>query len=484
MESTYSSEKTGDAPFLASGRSAVAPAASTRVKVMRSAEELEKALVSIRQARDLVITRNLELSSELGIAQDRILELEDERGAADQSRDSALQLVQEISLQNDELRNQSRSLADENASLQAAARDLEAQSAPATVDDSTSIDALRRDLAEAEAVVELLKSQQAKQAAALAQQLASAHRARDIAVESVTNAQRQVERLAAERRDLQAQIEADRATFEARISQLASQIPTPAQTAPAPEAESVDAWGSFVTENSTVTAELIRGCIQSLVNDPADHAALAELDERFHGCAASASGLGHGGIARFSSACGELTRWLCRTPLKVKATLPTLRDAAEILSALSALSDPGRIADPAGALVYSVDDDVDNCECISMSLEKMSLRTRYAMKPEIALAELSGLPCDIITLDVDLGSTDGFALSARIREMARHGETPIIFLSGLMSTKERLATLSGGPYHFVPKPYNLNELGVIALGTILTARLAKDAGPATVLRIV
>lgn len=450
----------------------------------RSAEELEKALISIRQARDLVITRNLELSSELGLAQDRILELDDEREAADQSRDAALHLVQEISLQNDALRDQARSLADEKASLQAATRNLEAPSAPAIADDATAIDALRRDLAEAEAVVELLKSQQAKQAAALAQQLASAQSARDIAVASVTNAQRQVERLAAECRDLQAQIDADRATFEARISQLESQIQTPAPIAPGLEAETVDPSGSFVTENAGITAELIRGCIESLANDPTDHATLAELDERFHGCAASASGLGHGGIARFSSACGELTRWLRRTPLKVKATLPTLRDAAEILSALSALSDPGRIADPAGAVVYSVDDDVDNCECISMSLEKMSLRTRYAMKPEIALAELSGLPCDIITLDVDLGSTDGFELSARIRDMARHGETPIIFLSGMMSTRERIASLSGGPYSFVPKPYNLNELGVIALGTILKARLAKDADPATILRIV
>ena len=102
-----------------------------------------------------------------------------------------------------------------------------------------------------------------------------------------------------------------------------------------------------------------------------------------------------------------------------------------------------------------------------MSLEKMALRSGYAIKPEIALAELATMPCEIITLDVDLGSMNGFDLSAQIRKIDLHRETPIIFLSGLMSTKDRIATLSGGPYDFIPKPYNLNELGVIALGAIL-----------------
>ena len=451
---------------------------------MRSAEELEKALISIRQARDMVIARNLDLSNELAQTRDLVTELEGEREAVNHDRDAALQLSQDLSKQNDELRERAHLLEQENAQLRTkllaaedAARAGQTAAPAPVVEDATATGELRRELAEAVAVNELMKSQHAKHADTLAAQLSSAQRARDIAVDSVANAQRQAERLAGERRSLQSQIDSDKATFAARLAQLESQVQSGAAVAVEPEPASADPSGSFVTDDGSVTIALIRSCVESLSVDPANRATLDELDERFHGCAASASGLGHGAIARFSSACGELTRWLCKTPRKIEVTLPTLRDAVEILASLFSLSRPGEIADPAGGLVYSVDDDGDNCECITMSLEKMALRTRYAIKPETALAELVAMPCEIITLDVDLGTMNGFDLAALIRDMEPHRETPIIFLSGLMSTKERIATLSGGSYAFIPKPYNLNELGVIALGTILKARLAKLAGP-------
>ena len=146
-------------------------------------------------------------------------------------------------------------------------------------------------------------------------------------------------------------------------------------------------------------------------------------------------------------------------------------DAVDLLCELSKSGGAQKVADPAGALVYSVDDDVDNCECVAMSLEKMALQTRYAIKPEVALADLAAGPFDLIILDVDLPGMDGFDLSERIREFAHHRTTPIIFLSGLMSAKARLETLPGGSHAFVAKPYNLNELAVNALGMILKARL-------------
>ena len=151
-----------------------------------------------------------------------------------------------------------------------------------------------------------------------------------------------------------------------------------------------------------------------------------------------------------------------------------MREAAKLLVELSEVGQPGRISDPAGALVYSVDDDPDNCECIAMAMEKMALKTRYAMKPEIALADLAKLPCSIITLDVDLPGMDGFELFDRIRAMDLHRDTPIIFLSGLISTKERIASLPGVRHSFVAKPYNLNELGVVTLAMILKERLVPD----------
>ena len=490
MAYTPSTENPGCGPSFTEDRGGANTSVPARAKPPRSAEEMEKALISIRQARDTLIARNLELSSKLAVAEDRISELDYEREAADQSRDAALQLVQELSRQSDELRERLLALTDENARLESAKREAE-QAAPAERStaaltgqgDTAEIEELRRKVADFAEMGELIRTQHAKHASTLSEQLAAAHRARDIAVAAVTNAQMQVESLASERRGLRTQVESEKATFEARIALLQSQLQTWAASSSVPaakppsEASLVDPLACVVSADASMAAAQIRSCVESLIADPANRATLEELDERFHGYAANAGGVGHAGIARFSSTCGELTRWLCKTPRKVAATLPALRDAADLLSDLSG-GHPERIADPAGALVYSVDDDPDNCECIAMSLEKMSLRTRYAMKPEIALAELSKSACDIIILDVDLPGMDGFELSERIRATEKHRDTPIIFLSGLISTKERLASLPGGCHAFIPKPYNLNELGVTVLGMILKARHAKAAGTA------
>jgi two-component system sensor histidine kinase BarA len=132
------------------------------------------------------------------------------------------------------------------------------------------------------------------------------------------------------------------------------------------------------------------------------------------------------------------------------------------------------VGDPGGATVYAVDDDVDNCECIAMALEKATLQTRYAIKAEVALTELGKGPCDLIILDVDLGGDiDGFELHRRIRQMPHHHHTPVLFVSGLTGSPERIAELTGERDAFVQKPYNLNELTLHALGAVLRSRLER-----------
>ena len=430
-------------------------------------------LLSIRQARDTVLARNLELTGKLSAADDRVAELEYEREAADQARDAALQLVQELSRTSDEFREKVLALSAENSALQQARRDADheaeiARKAPTDAPSASELDDARRKLADIEAAGALSRTQLEKNVAALTAQLAATARARDIAVGAVSSAQRQIENLSAERKALRTQIDADRATFEARLAQVESRLPlaesAPSESAPVPPSS---ACAAAVEDAGTALAAM-RVCIEMLAADPGNQEFLGELDEHFHGYAAIAGGGGNAAIARYSLACGELTRWMRKTPRKAPAMLDSLRDAVTLLGALSGGS---AIADPAGARIYSVDDDIDNCECVAMSLEKMALQTRYAVKPEIALNDLAAGPYDLIILDVDLPGMDGFELSARIREFAHHRTTPIIFLSGLMSAKARVDSLPGGGHAFIAKPYNLNELAVIAVGMILKARL-------------
>jgi DNA-binding response OmpR family regulator len=113
-----------------------------------------------------------------------------------------------------------------------------------------------------------------------------------------------------------------------------------------------------------------------------------------------------------------------------------------------------------------------------MALEKMNLRTKYSMKPEVALTALASTQCDLILLDVDLPGMNGFELSLRIRQIDRHVATPIVFVSALTSTKDKLLSNPNGANDFIAKPYNLTELGLKALTLILKARLNEPAAMA------
>jgi DNA-binding response OmpR family regulator len=151
---------------------------------------------------------------------------------------------------------------------------------------------------------------------------------------------------------------------------------------------------------------------------------------------------------------------------------PSLAAAFDLVCRLSNSTIPLIHEDTEGFEIYAVDDDVDNCECIAMSLDKIALRTLYASKPEIALTHLASKHSKLIILDVDLGGgVNGFEIHAAIRRMAHHRNTPILFVSALMSAKDRIAEMGSRNDAYLAKPYNLNEITLKVLSMILDARL-------------
>jgi CheY-like chemotaxis protein len=441
--------------------------------------DYEQTLLSIRQARDTVLARNLELTRQLAVAEDRIAELEDDRDSANSARDAALALSQDLSTKGDELRGKLADALDEIATLRLNGRASPPQSAAGEALSSDEIAALQHKVAELEEAARLAAAQHEKALAMLTEQLAGTQRARDIAVAAVTNAQKQIEHLNADRKTLRAQFDSEKATLEARLAAAEAQLSTIADSGePAhlpPDTAVLAAAPADVLDatESSISLAAMRAYLETLEAAPDNLDILEELDERLHEYAARGGAAGCAAIARFASACGELTRWLRKAPRKVSVTLPALRDALDLLHELSTDAVGTSLPDPAGAIVYSVDDDVDNCECIAMALEKIALQTRYSINPQIALEELSEGSCDLIILDVDLPGMSGIDLYTHIRKLPHHAGTPVVFLSGLMSTRERIDALEGGRRIFVPKPYNLNELGVMALAMILRTRLAQ-----------
>ena len=66
---------------------------------------------------------------------------------------------------------------------------------------------------------------------------------------------------------------------------------------------------------------------------------------------------------------------------------------------------------------------------------------------------------------------DGFELSAQIRNMGQHAETPIFFVTGDTSIENRVKSSLRGAIEFIAKPFNVQELALKSLKSVITGQL-------------
>jgi CheY-like chemotaxis protein len=513
--------------------------------------QAQKAILSIRQARDSVVAQNHELTNRLSRAENQLAKLGYEHDSAERARAAAVQQAQELARECDELRRKALDLTEEKFAVLESGKDhssalvtalqqvavlteerhltrhaaaeqkretdelraeLEAlRNAPPRGSGQLELEDARHKLADLEAQMEGFKTQQRKNVLTLTKHLEAERDAlRKKVEEEKSGLHAQIKALQEElanhhdgallgqRLEQQRLVNLEIATqLEAARQELQQLRATQAAPAAEPAAKKIGKAGApneksakepnreaapttgvepLTVHDASVTLGAMNSCLEMLRDHPGSVELLEELDSHLLGFSERARRSGYAAVHRLSTASGELTRWLRKSPAKISpATLHPLEEAIQLLSALTSLNNPAQIADPTDALVYAVDDDPDNCECIAMALEKINLRTKYSLKPEVALSALATTPCDLILLDVDLPGMDGFELSLRIRQIERHVATPIVFLSALTSTKDRLASNPNGANDFIAKPYNLNELGLKALTLILKTRLTEPA---------
>ena len=423
--------------------------------------EADKALLAIRQARDAVMARSAEITSKLARANERIAELADAQELAERERDAAMDQLRKAQHECSELRSKLESQKDQPAQSPAS---LAAGQSMAALIAQYSAERTRL-----QQQLEEVRTAASVQSAALQAQLAA--RKHQAATGGELDRQRlEIAGLRAELDSLREDLRQSRAHSREAAPETAPpfEAGAPASPAPAKPQESRPISGA------DAELEAMTDSLHAVENDPSDLEALDVLASQFQDFAQKSLSAGNRAAHRLSSVSADVAMWLRKSPLKIPAGLPALEDSRGLLTRLMEPSTATSVGDPGGSAIYAVDDDVDNCECIAMALEKAEMQTRYAIKAEVALSELAKTACDLIILDVDLGGDiDGFELHSRIRKLEHHRHTPVIFISGLTSTPERITELTGESGHFVQKPYNLNELTLQALAVILGARLER-----------
>jgi DNA-binding NtrC family response regulator len=129
-------------------------------------------------------------------------------------------------------------------------------------------------------------------------------------------------------------------------------------------------------------------------------------------------------------------------------------------------------ADPATVLI--VDDEPLNLDVLEQELGGAGYRTVGASSGEEALARAAETQPDLILLDVRLPGMDGFETCRRLKASEATRAIPVIVLTALTDTFEKLRAFREGAVDYVTKPFQAEEL-LARVGTHLALRREIEA---------
>jgi diguanylate cyclase (GGDEF)-like protein len=108
--------------------------------------------------------------------------------------------------------------------------------------------------------------------------------------------------------------------------------------------------------------------------------------------------------------------------------------------------------------IVIVDDTPENLRLLVGILKEQGYKVRPAASALRALATIDKEPPDLILLDIMMPEMDGFEVCRRLKASPRTRDIPVVFLSALNDTSEKLKAFQGGGVDFISKPFQVEEV--------------------------
>jgi putative two-component system response regulator len=105
-----------------------------------------------------------------------------------------------------------------------------------------------------------------------------------------------------------------------------------------------------------------------------------------------------------------------------------------------------------------VDDESTARAALELLLRREGFEVKSATNGEAALAECVGFRPDLILLDILMPGMDGFEVCRRIKATPEGRLTPVVLITGLSATEDRIKGINAGADDFLCKPIDINEL--------------------------
>lgn len=124
--------------------------------------------------------------------------------------------------------------------------------------------------------------------------------------------------------------------------------------------------------------------------------------------------------------------------------------------------------------ILVIEDDRRVAELIQRGLHEKGYKVTLLYSGDEALREIEQSLFDLIITDIMLPGLNGVDLCKRIREM--HPELPIIMLTALGTTDEKLEGFDAGADDYMVKPFEMREL-VARIGVLLKRSMTNRTTP-------
>jgi putative two-component system response regulator len=110
-----------------------------------------------------------------------------------------------------------------------------------------------------------------------------------------------------------------------------------------------------------------------------------------------------------------------------------------------------------GSIVI-VDDNPNNLQVLGSMLQREGYKVRPALNGELALQAIAASPPDLVLLDIRMPGMDGYETCRRIKAHPETSDIPVIFISALTESEDKLTAFEAGAVDFVSKPFQAAEV--------------------------
>ena len=108
--------------------------------------------------------------------------------------------------------------------------------------------------------------------------------------------------------------------------------------------------------------------------------------------------------------------------------------------------------------ILVVDDIPENLKLMTAVLKHSGYKVRPVTSGVLALESARMMPPDLILLDINMPEMNGYEVCEQIRADAALADIPVIFLSAMNETVDKVRGLRGGGNDYVTKPFQAEEV--------------------------